>query len=271
MQAAEDFLFPPDSQIWRLSCENALLLGGPAAAILQVAHPEIAAGVAQHSNFKADTLGRLHRTLDAVYRITFATRAEAAEVSERVAAVHAKVRGETPVSYNAFSPGAQMWVIATLISQGTWVFEQLIAPLTKEEREAHYHDMRVFGASFGLDPAYGPQTADAFQDYYATMLEGPMLGALPLSREVAQAVARPPAPRWLNIASIPLSGLVTESLPSPVRERLGFRSTPASRAAFALARNLLRTLLPILPERLRYTSHYRKARNRADRKTSRLP
>ena len=263
MSAADDFLFPPDSQIWRLSREHALLLGGPAAAILQVAHPEVAAGVAAHSEFRANALGRLRRTLDAIYTITFATRAEAEAMSRRIAAIHAKVRGTHPVPYDAFSPAAQMWVLATLIGVGTWIFEQVGFSLTDAQREAHYRDMRVFGQCFGLAPDYGPQTVTEFREYYAAMLNGPELASIPLCREVAWAVAVPPAPAWLRLGSMPFVGLVAETLPSPVRERLGFRSTPVSRAAFALARTSLRVALPLLPAQLRFTRQYLEARRRA--------
>lgn len=262
---AEDFLFPPDSQIWRLSREYALLLGGPAAAILQVAHPEVAAGVAAHSEFRADALGRLRRTLDAIYTITFATRAEAEAMSRRIAAIHARVRGTQPVAYDAFSPAAQMWVLATLIGVGTWVFERVVGPLGEQERAAHYRDMRVFGRCFGLDPAYGPQTEREFRDYYAAMLAGPELASIPLCREVAGAVARPLRPGWLRVATAPFGGLITETLPSPVRERLGFRSTKISRASLAAATALARAALPLLPKQVRFTPHYLAAQKRLKR------
>ncbi len=262
MLSAAAFVFPPDSQIWRLSRENALLLGGPAAAILQVAHPEIAAGVAAHSEFRQDALGRLRRTLDAVYTITFATRAEAEAMQKRVAAVHAKVRGSHPVAYDAFSPSAQLWVLATLIGVGTQLFEQLVSPLSVAEREAHYREMRVFGSYFGLDPAFGPQTSEEFRDYYAAMLAGPELASIPLCREMAWAVAVPHAPVFLRLASRPLVGLMAELIPAPVRERLGFRSTKSSRAIFAATRGVLRGFLPVMPGALRFTRPYRKARQR---------
>lgn len=250
------FVFPPDSQIWRISRENALLLGGPAAAILQVAHPEIAAGVAAHSQFRSDALGRLHRTLEAIYIVTFGTRGEAERLRNHVAALHEKVRGGRPVPYDAFSPDAQLWVLATLIVTGTWVFEELIQPLTPREREAHYREMRVFGSYFGLDPEYGPRTLEEFQKYYDDMLRGPVLGSHPLCREVAWAVAKPRKPVWLRALSMLTVGLVAETLPSPVRERLGFRSTAGSSWGFRVARRVLRAVVPLLPARLRFTPRY---------------
>ncbi len=257
-----DFVFPPDSLIWRVSRERALLLGGPAAAILQVAHPGIASGVAAHSNFRRDTLGRLHRTLDAVYTITFATRDEASAMAAHVAAVHRPIRGNDPVPYDAASPDAQLWVLATLIACGLDVYESLVTPLTPAEREAHYRDMRTFGQFFGLDPAFGPPNATAFREYYDSMLRGDLLASIPICRDVATAVLRPSQPRWLALAAGPLSGIVIETLPEPVRSRLGFRSTPASRSAHRIAVTTLRFLLPHLSDRLRYTPRYLTARRR---------
>jgi uncharacterized protein (DUF2236 family) len=57
-------LFGPESITWRVNREGVLLLGGGAALILQVAHPLVGAGVAEHSNYREDPWGRLYRTLD---------------------------------------------------------------------------------------------------------------------------------------------------------------------------------------------------------------
>ncbi|MDP9398691.1 MAG: oxygenase MpaB family protein, partial [Actinomycetota bacterium] len=58
-------LFGPASTAWSVLRERVVLLGGPAALLLQVAHPLVAAGVAEHSDFRADPLHRLRATLDA--------------------------------------------------------------------------------------------------------------------------------------------------------------------------------------------------------------
>ncbi len=252
-------VFPPDSQIWRLARENVLLLGGPAAAILQVAHPEVAAGVAAHSRFQTDALGRLRRTLAAVHTITFAPRAEAEAMRERIAAVHARVRGTEPVPYDSFSPEAQMWVLATLIAVGTEIFEALVAPLTAGEREGHYRDMREFGEWFGLPAGYGPRTSREFGEYYREMLAGERLGSLPICRELAQAVVAPRRPRTVRWAA-PLSGwVVAETLPAPLRERLGFASSAGSRRFYGMAVGAVRATLPWWPAAWRYVPAYRRA------------
>ena len=252
--AGDASIFPSDSAIWRISREHALVLGGPAAAILQIAHPQIALGVAGHSDFKNDSLSRLRRTLDAVYTITFSPRAEVEAMAARVRKRHKPVQGETPQKYSAFSHDAQMWVLATLLELAAQSFQRFVGPLSPAEREAHYRDMRVFGTFFGLPVEYGPQNMAEFSIYYKEMLEGPLLGSLPISRELAHHVAYPRRPRALR-AVWPISGVMTrEFLPSPVRERLGF--TAPSRLASQLIDQTVGGLVPLLPPELRFTPHY---------------
>src|SRR5438270_738156 len=58
-------LFPPDAIVRRVDSEPVLLLGGGRALLMQLAHPSVAAGVADHSDFRRDPMSRLQRTLDA--------------------------------------------------------------------------------------------------------------------------------------------------------------------------------------------------------------
>src|SRR6266536_6064854 len=86
-------LFGPGSEVWRIGRERVLLAGGAAALLLQVAHPLVAAGVAEHSDFPEKAFTRLRSTLDATLRITFGDREQAERAAARVRAAHARVRG----------------------------------------------------------------------------------------------------------------------------------------------------------------------------------
>lgn len=261
--AANSSIFPPDSAIWRITREHVLLLGGPAAAILQIAHPEVALGVAAHSDFRNDTMGRLRRTLDAVYAITFAPRREVEAMAERVRAAHAKVRGRAPQPYSAFSLDAQMWVLATLIQLSVEMFERFVAPLSLPEREAFFREMRLFGTWFGLPVEHGPKDWADFSKYYDAMLGGSQLGSLPVSRELARHVAYPETPYFLR-ALWPIAGSAArEFLPFPVRERLGLPRTGTSRLVVAVMESVLPGVLPLLPASLRFAAQYRKAVRRS--------
>lgn len=155
-----------------------------------------------------------------------------------------------------------MWVLATLMELATHCFVRFVGPLNQEDRESYYQDMRVFGTFFGLPVEYGPQNWCDFSAYYAAMIEGPVLGSLSISKELAHHVAFPHKPTILR-AVWPISGLMTrEFLPSPVRERLGF--TAPSNLESQLTDTIVSGLLPILPPSLRYAPHYLAALKRMD-------
>ncbi len=250
-------VFCRSSVIWRMSRENILLLGGPAAAILQIAHPVVAAGVANHSDFRNDTLGRLGRTLKAVYGITFGTVAEAEAISARIRDVHVRVRGP---GYSAFSPDAQMWVLATLIAVAVEVNDRFLPPLSAWQRDDYLDAMRTFGHYFGLDPSAVPFPWAAFEDYYRSALADPQMGASPTSRELARHIAYPQQPVALR-AFWPLSGLAArEFLPPEIGARLGLPRTPATSATLRVFAPVVRWVLPLVPPPVRFA---RQSRRRA--------
>jgi uncharacterized protein (DUF2236 family) len=262
--------------MWRINRERFLLLGGPAAAILQVAHPRVALGVAEHSDFRRDALGRLHRTLDAVYAIAFGTREEAEGVSHRVAGIHERVQGDAakaglppPPQYSAFELDVQFWVLATLVATSVNLYERIGRKLNSAEKDEFLRDMKTFGEFFGLPCDYGAATWTEFESYYRNLTRSEQLASLPLCREIAANVARPRSPRWLWIATAPFQFLTIELLPEPLREKLGFRSTSLTRFCMRATEKILRMLLPIAPRALRFVPRYRKALRRVQRNTSR--
>src|SRR2546430_4765331 len=92
---ADAGLFGPETMTWRVNREGVLLLGGGRALILQVAHPLVAAGVAEHSNYRDDPWGRLYRTLDLTTKIVFGSTHTAEEAAARIRHVHKRVHGVT--------------------------------------------------------------------------------------------------------------------------------------------------------------------------------
>src|SRR5215472_17852656 len=60
-------VFGPGSLTWRIDREAAVFLAAGRALLLQLAHPWVAAAVAEHSRSLADPIGRFHRTFGAVF------------------------------------------------------------------------------------------------------------------------------------------------------------------------------------------------------------
>src|SRR5215813_1722060 len=67
-------IFSPSSVFWRVNRELVSGFAGPRAVLMQIAHPLIAAGVAEHSRYREHRFARLYRTSMAAAAITFGSR-----------------------------------------------------------------------------------------------------------------------------------------------------------------------------------------------------
>ena len=271
-QDADPFLFAPESEMWRINRERCGLIYGPAAAILQVAHPRIAQGVHDHSNFRTDTMGRLRRTLEGTNRIAFGRASEAEAIKARLAAVHGKVWGTVspgingPHVYSAFEPDLLFWVLATLISAAVSGYEFVYGELSVARKEAFYRDMCRFGKYFGVDESLSPKGWSAFEAYYDGMVEGDFLGSHTMCGELARAVIYPQDSAGTRLLGWGMDFLPIETLPPKVRERLGLRSTIWSRFRMRLTRRMLPKMFPAIPRRLRFYPEYLRAAGNSDGK-----
>jgi len=104
--------FGPDSTTWRVHADTSMFVGGIAALMLQALHPRVMAGVADHSDFRTDPLGRLRRTAAFVGATAYGTSEEASRACSMVRRVHTKVVGTTPDgrTYAADEPELLDWV-----------------------------------------------------------------------------------------------------------------------------------------------------------------
>jgi uncharacterized protein (DUF2236 family) len=258
----DPYLFGPETEMWKINRERCGLIFGPAAAVLQVAHPRIAQGVFDHSNFGSDALGRLRRTLQSTNRIAFGRISEAEAVRERLNAVHGQVRGKVSAGiggtprYSAFEPDLLNWVLATLVIAAVGGFELVYGSLPIARKEAFYRDMCHFGTYFGIQDAAMPDGWAAFEDYYQSMIEGDLVGSHPLCGKMARAVVYPKDSVFVRLLGSATAFLPIETLPGAIRERLGLRSTPLSRTQMRIARKVLPKTFPSLPSLIRYYPEY---------------
>jgi uncharacterized protein (DUF2236 family) len=220
-------LFAEGCWLRRVSREPVLIFGGGRALLLEVAHPLVAAGVARHSNFRADPFGRLQRTLEAMSRIVFDERAAALAALRAVERAHAGVSGplasdagpfRAGTRYSGRDPELVLWVWATLLDTALAVYTRFVAELDAEALAAYYGDQRCLARLLGVPDALAPRDWGAFRAWYAGMLEGDVLSVTDEAREVAQAVLHPPA-------QLPGAGLVrgvtAGLLPPRLREAFG--------------------------------------------------
>ncbi len=93
---------------------SSMLVGGIASLFFQMLHPHAMAGVAQHSRYQQDPLGRLLQTANFIGATTYGPKEAAYASIERVHAVHIVVRGvaDDGVAYDANDPHLLAWVHA---------------------------------------------------------------------------------------------------------------------------------------------------------------
>jgi uncharacterized protein (DUF2236 family) len=253
--------FPPDSMIWRLSRERSLLLGGGRALLMQVAHPLVAAGVSDHSDYRENPWRRLEGTMSSVWTAVFGTRAEADRIGARVRSMHKLVRGRTArrlgpypagTAYSASDPELLMWVHATLVETALAVYESWVSPLSDRERASYYEDMKLLAQIFGTPSSVIPPTLGEFRAYMSERLESDEICATPTAREIADSVLHPPLPAPLRPAWR-IVGLVTAGLlPPKLRDQYGLGWDPARRALFGVSREWVRRVaMPLLPDMIR--------------------
>ena len=259
-------LFGPDSVVWQVSRESAIFLGAGRAALLQLAHPWVAAALLQHSNLMNDAIGRFHSTFRVIYTMLFGTRAQAFAVSRKVYQLHTGIRGELPQGvglcpqgqhYEANEIQALCWVFATLVHSALLAYEFVLPPLLPEDRERYYTENKRIAALFGIPADALPEDWSAFVQYIAEMSESPVLDVDENARLLGYGVmsgvgtwVRPP--RWY--------GALTASW-MPPRLRAGFQLSFGAREEEALrwAARRLPQLYPRIPRALRLVGPYHEA------------
>ena len=137
-------LYGPGSEAWRLNREASLLLGaGPRALLLQIAHPLVAEGVDQHSDFRADPWARLAGTLRSYLRIVYGTGTAARAEIRRLNGLHRSIGGPVRdeataallgAAYDARDPTLALWVHATLVDSTLATGEAWLGPIAGDVR-----------------------------------------------------------------------------------------------------------------------------------------
>ena len=265
-------LFGPGSLVWKVDREAAVLVGsGARALLLQVAHPKVAAAVAEHSRYGEDPMGRLQGTLDAIYAFGFADTPEALQWVHRVNDIHEHVRGSLPLAvgaratgepYSALDPTLLLWVYATLIDSALVAYDHFVGRLSPVEQDGFYQEMRRVGHVWGIPPALFPPTLAALRDWMQEMIATGQVAVSEQGRTVAGRLVRPPA-RWMpEPLFLPVALNAIWLLPPVIRRQFGFRWGPRRAAFMRVLAAASRRLLPFLPPVVREVPWSRAANRR---------
>lgn len=208
-----------DSPVRVVHEDPAMFVSGVRALLYQTLHPVAMRGVAEHSDYEKDPLGRLQRTASFLGKTTYGTGAEANEAINIVRSIHSRVVGTMPdgTIYRADDPHLLGWVHATEIDSFLTGHQKYGAKrLSSDECDRYIADMGIVATALGVDDA--PQS----QAELAAMLDSYRHELAP-SKECRDATRFLFAPA-LPIGVLPFYGLIFSSavamLPRSARSML---------------------------------------------------
>jgi uncharacterized protein (DUF2236 family) len=265
-----------------VNAERLMLLAWPRAILLQMAHPLIAAGVAEHSTFRAGPVAsarRLHATVRAMLALSFGDRHEAERALEGIRTIHRRVHGTlrqdvgrfaagTP--YSAEDPALVRWVHLTLLRAVPELYSEMIAPLSIAELDAYCEAAVWVPVALGARESEIPRTwADLVRAFDDVVASG-VLAVGDDAREIAEAVLAPALPRGWNWMLGPVTRLqrriTVPALPESVRAAYGWTTTEAGagidRRARARSVARLRHVRRVLPDAVALWPESRPSRKR---------
>lgn len=232
---------------------------------MQIAHPLIAEGVDQHSDFRADPWRRLQMTLRSYNTIVYGTipaaRAEIRRLNELHRSVAGRIRDPAARQttgaerYAARDPELSLWVHATLIDATLVAHDAWVRPLPQGDRARFYAETRPIGRGFGIPDHMLPVDLAGFEAYLDEQLRpsGP-IHVTPTARELAQAILEPslaPLHPWLaTVPAAAYSWLLWPAmalLPERIRSEFGLPWGMREQAIAAWLVAGFRVWRPLLP------------------------
>lgn len=230
-------------EVERWASDGVLIVGGARAILLQVADPDVAAGVARHSDFAHRPVERLRNTLTFAYAVVLGTADDAAAVSARVNRRH------RPVA-RADDAELQLWVATTLYDTAARVHERVFGPTDAALADEVYRAYASLGTALQMPAELWPVDRAAFDAYFAARVTA--LRVSDHARQIAHDLFAPVnAPAWLR-AGLPIGKLLTiDLLPADIRAAYGFDWLPRDQRRANRWWGILRVLARITPHRLR--------------------
>jgi uncharacterized protein (DUF2236 family) len=252
--------FGPGSMAWRLNGEAVLGLVVLRALFMQVAHPAVAQGVADHSDFQQHPFARALATLRAQQAIVFGTCQQSMDALIRIYARHTQVVGRVGDSeYKANDPELLFWVYATLIDSMIYAYQAFLPDLTVTEWDCFYEEGKYFAHLFGIPAELVPPDRMAFVRWMAAKLASDEIHVTPVAREIGNSLLSMPVRFAWPLTTLLAAG----SLPPSLRADFGLPWSPSRLRIYEWSARLLRFAFRWLPGFLHTSPAYWLARRRA--------
>jgi uncharacterized protein (DUF2236 family) len=236
--------FAPDSVAWRVSGDLSSPVAGLRSLLVQALHPLAMAGVDQHSDWRADPVGRLAATSAYVTTVLFGERGVAERAAARVRRIHEGVRGvdpETGRPYAATDPALLLWVHAALVDSGIAAAALFGDELSRDDADRYVAEMTVAARIVGVPEDMVPDSSKTLAEYMESVR--PQLMCSAAAKESMAYLLDPPgleedvAEIWQDIREA-----AVVSLPDWARALYGYTAPTLT----AMRRNEIRQALGVL-------------------------
>lgn len=258
-------LFGPGSATWQVMREPLLILGAARALLMQAAHPLVAQGALDHSDFEVDPIGRFQRTAGWVTTVIFGTTEEAQAATRAVNQLHRRVTGQLPgehaagqwaggSEYDAQNRQLLLWVHASLMDSMLTAHRTVIGKLRPGVADRFVREWDALARLMGIGPGSTWQTESAMRDWINGRIQAAIVAPGRGSRRVSAVILAPGAtgPALAKVTTLFSAGM----LPPPLRREFGIAWTPAQQVAFQTLALSLRTARPALPRVVRISPVY---------------
>lgn len=258
-------LFGPESEFHRFFNDPRWALAVVRATVLEAAHPQVGAALADNSSFVVHPWRRLRNTLVSLQRMFGADEAVRQREAARLNRLHSRLSGTDASNrpYDAMDPEVRAWVVATLFESSVTMCRLSGQPLDQRTMERLYAEFQAFLAALGDQAGHLPPTLPEFWKYYDRMVAEELQNTEALRIILFRLFEHLPAPPlfaglptvWATGRALagPVLGTITvASLPEAFRRRAGLPEVPgaqtlmqsaymAARLARALPDNWLQT------------------------------
>lgn len=224
--AGDPGLFSPDSISWEVMGDVSGFIGGIRALLIQASHPEVVAGVADHSRYREDPLGRLSRTSAYVTATSFGAMPEVQQAVRVVRAAHRRVAGVSHrgLPYRADDPPLAAWVHNSLTDSFLVAFREYGSrPLAAAEADRFVAEQARIGRLLDADPI--PESAAELSRWVA---EHPAVAPSPGMREAVAFLREPPLDPAVAFAYRVLASSAVVTIPPRIRRVLALKPRPGA-------------------------------------------
>jgi uncharacterized protein (DUF2236 family) len=218
-------LFGPESISWEVLGDVSSFIGGIRALMIQAAHPEVAAGVSDHSRYREDPLGRLSRTAYYVTSMTYGATLEINHAVQMVKNAHSGVSGvsERGLTYSATAPEYSAWVHNTLTDSFLQAFHDFRRPITDQEADRFVREQAVIGKRMGAEPL--PETSEALRTW---IVKHPAIAESEAMKEAIAFLKKPPLSRIELIGYRILQQAAASTIDPEIQKILGLKTSYSS-------------------------------------------